>query len=126
VRHEAGFRLNLVDIMLLTVVGLLSWFGREALSDPFAEHHQYLIPVYVGLSFFLCCNVFRIGNRLEAIWYIPFVGLSLYGLTRPDIYWLLVLGVCEPLRAMLVAYRISKGNYAGAFYSRFRSGKIPL
>ncbi len=110
--HEPGFRLSLIDLLMLVSVGLLSWLGRDA----FTAHFIYLIPVYVGGSFFLFCNVFRIGNRLEACWYIPFVALSLYGLTRPDLYWLLVLGVCEPLRILLVIYRLRKGGYVGIFY----------
>jgi len=111
-RHEPGFRLNLIDIMVLVSVCLLSWFGREIFSD----HYLYLIPVYIGVSFFLFCSVFRIGNRLEPIWYIPFILLTLYGLTRPEIYWLLVLAICEPLRVVLVVYHIRRGKHVGAFY----------
>ena len=112
VRRDPGFRLNLIDITVLCGMCLLSWLGREA----FADHYLYLLPVYVGISFFSFCNVFRIGNRLEPVWYVPFLALTLYGLTKPEIFWLLVLGVCEPLRIGLVVYRISKGNYVGAFY----------
>lgn len=112
ISREPGFRLNMIDIMVLSIVCLLSWLGREAFSD----HYLYLIPVYVGISFFLFCNVIRIGNRLEPIWYIPFIALTLYGLTRPELYWVLVLGVCEPLRVGLVIYRLRQGNYVGAFY----------
>jgi len=106
--------LNLIDIAILISVSLLSWFG----SDAFSDHYLYLIPIYVGFSFFLFCNVFRIGNRLEPIWYVPFVLLTLYGLARPEIYWLLILGVCEPLRIALILYRIRKGDYVGAFYNQ--------
>jgi len=109
--HEPGFRLTLVDIVLLGGAFLLSWSGKGAFSD----NSLFLIPGYVGLSFFLFCNVFRIGNRLEAFWYLPFAVLSIYGLQQPEIYWLLVLGICEPLRGALICYRIRKGGYVGIF-----------
>lgn len=113
IRREPGFRLNMIDIMVLSIIGLLSWLARE----PFSAHYLYLIPIYVGSSFFLFCNVFRIGNRLEPLWYIPFMVLTLYGLIQqPEAYWLLVLGVCEPLRVGLIVYRVRQGHYVGAFY----------
>lgn len=114
-RHEPGFRLNMVDIAMLVSVSLISWYAGQA----FADHYLHLIPLYVGLSFFFFCNIVRIGNHLEPFWYVPFVLLTLYGLTRPEIYWLLVLGVCEPIRVALVIYRIRQGNYKGAFYRVF-------
>ena len=114
-RHEPGFRLTMIDIMVLGMVCLLCWLGKEA----FSGHHIYLIPLYVGFSFFLFCNVIRIGNQLEVFWYIPFVVLSIYGLNRPEIYWALVLSVCEPLRGALIIYRLRQGNYVGVFYRQF-------
>ncbi len=114
VEREPSFRLTLVDLTVLALIALLSWFGREV----FVEHHLYLLPVYVGLSFFTFCNVFRIGNALEAFWYVPFVVLTLYGLTRPEIFWPLILGVCEPLRVALVVYRVRRGQYVGVFHER--------
>jgi len=114
VRHEPGFRLNAIDITLLVGVCFLSWLGRGYFSD----HYLYLIPAYAGLSFFLFCNVFRIGNHIEAVWYLPFVVLSIYGLQRPGIYWPLVLGLCEPLRVALIVYRVRKGGYVGILYRK--------
>lgn len=102
----------MIDIMVLVSVCLLSRFAREAFSD----HYLYLIPIYVGISFFLFCNIFRIGNKLEIVWYIPFVLLTLHGMTDTDNYWLIVLAVCEPIRFALIACRLRKGKYVGAFY----------
>ncbi|MBW2193044.1 MAG: hypothetical protein JRF27_04555 [Deltaproteobacteria bacterium] len=78
----------------------------------------FLVPLYVGLSFFMFCNLFRIGNRLESVWYVPFVIITLICLNRPDIYWKRILIICEPLKIGLVIYRIKKGGYTGIFYKQ--------
>ena len=39
---------------------------------PMPDSNMYWLPPYVGLSFFLFCNVFRIGSRMEIFWYMPF------------------------------------------------------
>jgi hypothetical protein len=114
VSREPGFRLNMIDIIVVLLVFLLTLYARPIFLDNFL----YLLPAYVALSFFLFCNVFRIGNKLEPFWYIPFMLLTLYGLTRPDIFWLLVLGVCEPLRIGLIIYHIRNRKYVGAFYGQ--------
>jgi hypothetical protein len=75
-----GFRLNLTDLVLLAAVGALTWWCRV----PFGEHGAYLLPAYVGLSFFQFCNVFRIGNRLERFWYPVFLAAVAIGMQRPE------------------------------------------
>jgi hypothetical protein len=112
VQREPGFRINLTDLLLITalVTASIGWHAH------FPEQHLYLLPLYVGGSFFLFCNVFRVGNRVEPPWYIAFVLLVLYGFSQPEFPWLLVLAVCEPLKWGLIAYRIRRGPYVGAFY----------
>jgi len=112
VQREPGFRINLTDLLLITalVTASIGWHAH------FPEQHLYLLPLYVGGSFFLFCNVFRVGNRVEPPWYIAFVLLVLYGFSQPEFPWLLLLTVCEPLKWGLIAYRIRRGPYVGAFY----------
>jgi len=67
IQKEPGFRLNLIDIGLIACLILVTWL----LHPIFQEGWLFLLPLYIGLSFFLFCNVFRIGNWLEPFWYIP-------------------------------------------------------
>ncbi|MEW6264220.1 MAG: hypothetical protein AB1641_14215 [Thermodesulfobacteriota bacterium] len=120
IQRAPGFRFNLIDLGLITGLAGLSLLLYRLLP----EETFFLIPLYVGFSFFLFCNVFRIGNALERVWYVVFILLAAYGLHRPDRLWPLVLLVCEPLKASLILYRIIRGPYVGVF-SPHRQGNIP-
>jgi hypothetical protein len=114
IQHEPGFRFNLTDLLLILFLFLVSCTLYKL--DP--SGFFYLLPLYVGLSFFMFCNLFRIGDRLEAAWYIPFIIITVFSFNRPDIYWKLILIVCEPLKAGLIIYHVRKGNYTGIFYEQ--------
>jgi len=58
IQRTPGFRFNLIDLILIAVVIALTVGWRAA----YPVQHLYLLPLYVGASFFLFCNVFRIGN----------------------------------------------------------------
>lgn len=115
VQREPGFRLNLIDLIfiaLLTVFsGVLYLVAMPALLVA-------LVP-YLGLSFFLFCNVFRIGNRLEPWWYIPFALFALGGIGVQQLEWMWwgILGVLEPWKWWLIGYRIRQADYVGLGYA---------
>lgn len=109
IQREPGFRFNLIDLLLIAAILVVAWIGASF----FPDHHLYLLPLYVGASFFLFCNVFRIGNRLEACWYVPFLVVTACALIEPNRFWWIVLGICEPLRVVVVAYGIRTGSYRG-------------
>lgn len=111
IQREPGFRLNLIDVFLVAalVAASAAWY------IVFPYQYLFLLPIYIGGSFFLFCNVFRIGNRMEVPWYVTFVVITAYGFTRPEFPWLLLLGVGEGLKWTLIAYRIRRGPYVGAF-----------
>lgn len=114
-----GFRMDAVDAIFIGLLILLA-AGIRAKIGNFGGF--WFIPLYLGLSFFLFCNVFRIGNRLEPIWYLPFTLLMaacIYA-GRPDLFWWLTLIALEPLKWMLIAYRLIKGPYVGIGCARFR------
>ena len=115
-QHEPGFRLNLTDLIFLLLLMGLSCFIFTVTGD----RGLYLLPLYIGLSFFLFCNVFRIGNRLEAFWYVPFIILFLAGFYFMENFWPPVLLVCEPLKAALIITRIRRGGYEGIFYDKLQ------
>ena len=112
IQREPGFRLNLTDLLLVSALSAASGFWYSV----FPADRLYLLPLYVGGSFFLFCNVFRIGNRLEVPWYLTFVAITVYGFAQPEFPWLLLLTVCEALKWALIGYRIRRGPYVGALY----------
>jgi len=118
IQRGPGFRFNLIDASLLAALGAISLALKVCLEDSTA----FWIPLYVGLTFFLFCNVFRIGNRLEPFWYLPFTLAAGYSIFTGDlpVLWLLVLYVLEPLKWALIAYRIIRGPYRGILSGRFR------
>jgi hypothetical protein len=119
VQTEPGFRLSLADLSLLAILGGLSAWLRISLP----ENSLWPLPAYIGMSFFLFCNVFRVGNNAEAFWYIPFVACVLTGINFPDRLWWIILAVCEPVRVAVIAYRILKGPYRGIFARSRPDGK---
>ncbi len=124
IQREPGFRFNLIDLTLMAALLATSASWRAL----FPEKHLYLLPLYVGSSFFLFCNVFRIGNHLEPPWYLTFVALTAYGFMQPEFPWLLLLTVCEALKWTLILYRMRRGPYVGAFrrhLARFAASSVP-
>lgn len=121
IQRAPGFRFNLIDLLLIAALAAASaaWYAL------FPADHLWLLPLYVGGSFFLFCNVFRIGNRMEPPWYLTFVAMTVWGLKQPEFPWLALLVMCETLKWALIAWRIRRGPYVGAFYrqlSRFTAG----
>jgi len=80
IQREPGFRLNLIDLFL--IVALVA--ASVAWSIVFPYQYLFLLPIYVGGSFFLFCNVFRIGNRMEMPWYVTFVVITVYGFSQSE------------------------------------------
>lgn len=111
IQREPGFRFNLIDLILIVVLVAVAIGWREV----FPVQHLYLLPLYVGGSFFLFCNVFRIGNRMEVPWYLTFMALTVYGINQETFPWAMLLGLCEALKWGLIGYKIWRGPYVGAF-----------
>ena len=108
-----GFRIDRWDVVFLAILGglsLLIWHltGLTSLAG---------LPSYVGLTFFLFCNVFRIGNRLEAFWYVPFTTVAAYFVWAGNLdgLWWAIAFFLEPLKWLLITWKILKGPYVGIF-----------
>lgn len=112
IQRDPGFRFNLIDLILIGILSALS-YGIYSMTP---AGYYYLLPIYIGFTFFLFCNVFRIGNTLEPFWYIPFVLITLLFFNDPEVYWKMILGILEPLKLGLILYHIRKGPYVGIGY----------
>jgi hypothetical protein len=117
VQKSPGFRFNLTDLGLIVL--LVATAASLYLYLP--QYSFFAIPLYVGMTFFLFCNVFRIGNKLEPLWYIPFFVLAAWGVytLNMQMFWILVGCVIEPLKWVLIVYRMKKGPYWGICYEKF-------
>jgi len=112
IQREAGFRFNLIDLCLILFLILASWL----LYSIGQGGYLYLLPLYVGLSFFLFCNVFRIGNRIEPLWYIPFAICVVLLNKQPITLWWVIL--LEPIKIGLIIYAIRREDYHGVKIDR--------
>jgi fatty acid desaturase len=118
IRQDPGFRFNLTDLTFILMLGAVAL----ALGLAMPELSLYGIPLYVGFTFFLFCNVFRIGNRAEAWWYIPFglVAIACVHTMRLEEFWWAVLIFFEPLKIGLIVQAVMHESYHGVFYRKSR------
>jgi hypothetical protein len=115
-----GFRIDSVDIGFIALLAALT----ATLWVLMPYYGLQWLPLYLGTTFFLFCNVFRIGNRLEPLWYVPFTLVSIYCLytLQISLLWQIVTWFLEPLKWALIVYRIVRGPYVGVF-SRLGSAR---
>ncbi len=117
-QRAPGFRFNLYDAgYIVMMAGIVAFTGRWTPGTTL-----WAVTLHVGVTFFLFCNVFRIGNLLEALWYLPFAAVAITTLSSlssldPTLFWMIVLLVLEPWKWILIAYRIWRGPYVGAGYA---------
>ena len=116
IKRTPGFRFNLIDAVFLIFLGALSYLLFQ-IDD---EGGFGFIPIYLGISFFCFCNIFRIGNKMEPFWYIPFTLITGYCIYEFDfdLYWQLVFWFLEPLKWVLIIFHIIKRPYHGIAYKR--------
>lgn len=116
VQREPGFRLNLTDLIFIALLLSVSC-ALYLIEMPVG---LVALVLYLGLSFFLFCNVSRIGNKLEAWWYLPFILVAGWGVgwQQLETMWWGILCVLEPWKWLLIAYHIRSGRYVGAGYQR--------
>jgi len=114
IQKKAGFRFNLIDLSLILFLLLVAWL----FYDNAPETGLHYFPIYLGFTFFTFCNVFRVGNRIEPIWYLPFGVMMLWSLYRMEVAWGTILAIFVPLQVALILYRIIRGPYVGIMYER--------
>jgi hypothetical protein len=119
VKKTPGFRLNLMDIIFLLFLLAVSTGCKAAIPNS----SLFWIPIYLAVSFFLFCNVFRIGNRLEPVWYVPFTLVACYGVYTMNmfVFWIIVLFFLEPLKWILIFIRMKKGPYVGILHQKINT-----
>ena len=109
-RREPGFRCNVADLAMLGVsLGLSLWLASEDFGEP------SWIPTYVTGTFFLFCNVTRIGRPMEATWALVATVACLAAVAADLPFWRTVLPVTIPATILVVAWGYLAGRYKGVF-----------
>lgn len=107
---KPGFRCNLADVaMLAASLGLSLWMAGAGFGEP------SWLPAYVTATFFLFCNVFRIGRPMEVAWSAVAVAAFLHALAADLPFWRTALPVTLPATAAAVAWAAAAGRYRGVF-----------
>jgi hypothetical protein len=108
-RKEPGFRLNVADLALVAFcLGVSGYLWNVSDGLPVA-----LVPAHVVATFFLFCNVFRIGRRQEFTW-IAAYGATIFATVWMDLpFWWTVLPISTACTAAAVAWGWASGSYRG-------------
>jgi len=107
-KREPGFRVNAGDILLIGVcLGISAWLSNIGMGP------VSWVPAYVVATFFLFCNVFRIGRAQELVWAACFTAVSMAALYLEMPYWETVLPVSIPVTAAVVFWAWRTGSYNG-------------
>jgi len=111
VQKEKGFRINVVDVIFILLLIASSVFIYSYLGD---LGYYFLLPLYVGFSFFLFCNVFRLRTKDEMIW--TFLFLTIVGVTFnlfPNNWVLYTISSSFLIQAVLIVLHVGSEGYRG-------------
>jgi len=111
VQKEKGFRINLVDIVFILLLIGFSIFIYTYLGD---LGYYFLLPLYVGFSFFLFCNVFRLRTKDEMIWtflFLMIVGITFYFF--PNNWVIYTISSSFIIQTVLIVLDIGSEEYRG-------------
>jgi len=111
VQKEKGFRINLVDIVFILLLIGFSIFIYTYLGD---LGYYFLLPLYVGFSFFLFCNVFRLRTKDEMIWtflFLMIVGITFYFF--PNNWVMYTISSSFVIQTVLIVLDIGSEGYRG-------------
>jgi asparagine N-glycosylation enzyme membrane subunit Stt3 len=111
VQKEKGFRINLVDIIFILLLIGSSIFIYTHLGS---LGYYFSLPLYIGFSFFLFCNVFRLRTKDEMIW--TFLFLTIVSITFhyfPDSWVIYSIGFSFIVQVILIVLHVGSKGYRG-------------
>ena len=118
IQREPGFRFNLIDLGLIAAVVAVTFVLRCVAPGS----HLVWLPPYVGLSFFLFCNVFRISRGLELVWSGVFLSLAACSMVVSMPAWPVTCLLSLFVTVIVVAVEMRKPSYHGAWWQRINPG----
>lgn len=113
VQKEAGFRINLVDILFIMLLISASMFIYKEIGS---LDNIYLLPLYIGFTFFLFCNVFRLTTKYELIWTLVFSVVTAISFHYFSDNWVLItIGVSSFVQFVEIILHLRSDDYHGVF-----------
>ena len=113
VQKEKGFRINLVDIVFIMLLIGASMFIYKEIGY---LDNIYLLPLYVGFTFFLFCNVFRLTTKYELIWTVVFAIVTAISLHFFSENWVLItIGISSFVQFVEIVLHVRSDDYRGVF-----------
>lgn len=115
-QKEPGFRLSVFDVAL----GVSASVASCVIANAEGLAALWPLPIHIYGTFFLFCNVFRIGTRQEFFWCASFVvilGLAMLAGARP---YPLVLAFTIPTALLAVFMSARRGKYDGVLQEYVR------
>jgi len=114
VQKEKGFRINLVDIIFILLLILSSFYIYEKVND---IGYYFLLPLYVGFTFFLFCNLFRLRTKDEILWVFFFLISSLLTMQYFENHWVLyTILLSFSFQSILIMRHFRSEGYRGIWY----------
>lgn len=114
-KNKFGFRLSLIDVLMILFTILLVCLYPPDLNNPTSKENlfHYLIP-YIVLSFFLFCNVFRVKTKYELCWLTSATINIIFYLTMYEnmILFFITQSLCTMIA---IIFEIKSDNYHGVF-----------
>ncbi len=113
IQKAPGFRFNLIDLIFILLLAMAS-LGLYRSFDTFMS--LYILPLYVGFTFFLFCNVFRVGTRKELWWIVLFfmIAVTNYLVLGVAWFWPTVV-IAGMVQVVLVVLQVRSDDYRGIF-----------
>ena len=113
VQKEKGFRINVLDMIFIVLligssVAIYAYIGTLG--------YYFLLPLYVGFTFFLFCNVFRLRTRDEMIW--TFLFLTIVSITFeyfPDSWIVYTIEASFCIQVILIVFHVGSEGYRGVW-----------
>ena len=113
VQKEKGFRINLVDIVFIILLIGVSMFIFKEIGY---LDNIYLLPLYVGFTFFLFCNVFRLTTKYELVWTVIFALVTAISFHFFAENWVLItIGSLSCVQLVEIVLHIRSDDYRGVF-----------
>ena len=113
--NRYGFRLSIVDVLMILSTCLLVYFFPPNWNNifDFSSFLSLLIP-YIVINFFLFCNVFRIRTRYEFYWLVSaFLNVIFFLFYHQSSMWYFISQSC--FTAVAIIMEIKGDNYHGIF-----------
>ena len=107
IRFQPGFRLSVVDVVVLIVGAIASAFIFTI------DRWLGIAIAFVVIHFFLFCNVLRMSRPLELTWAAVFAALAIAMISLNALTWPIVFAISAMLTVVVAVIESRRPSYHG-------------